>query len=375
MAVAEMTPEAAMQLALREAKKGSGTTFPNPCVGAVVVRGDRVLGRGHTRPVGGAHAEIVALERALKRHGPAALRGASLATTLEPCCHKGRTGPCSTAIVEAGIARVHVGVRDPHPFVAGGGLRRLKQAGIEVDVGVREPECREQLRGFLSVCERGRPWLVLKLASSLDGRIATASGASRWITGERSRAFVHRLRRSSDAVMVGSGTALADDPALTARRGDQLWRAPVRVLVDGSLRVPASAQLYTQAEGEAWVVCARGARGQTARKRAGARVLEVARANRGRQLNLRAALRKLGRAGLTQVLCEGGGHLAAALLRAKLVDEIHWLLAPSLIGGDGRAALGPLALTRLPGADSLSAVEVRRLGEDVHVHALVGGAR
>jgi diaminohydroxyphosphoribosylaminopyrimidine deaminase/5-amino-6-(5-phosphoribosylamino)uracil reductase len=368
-----MTPEAAMRLALREAKKGAGTTFPNPCVGAVVIRGETVLGRGHTRPVGGAHAEIVAIERATRRHGAAALRGATLASTLEPCCHTGRTGPCSAAIVEAGISRVYVGFRDPHPYVAGGGLRRLKRAGVQVDVGVLEAECREQLRGFLSVCDRGRPWVVLKLASSLDGRIATASGESRWITGERSRAFVHRLRKGCDAVMVGSGTALADDPALTARRGEKLLRAPVRVLVDGSLRVPTRAQLYQREEGEAWVLCARGARGLAARERVAARVIEVSR--KSGHLDLRAGLRKLGKAGLTQVLCEGGGQLAAALLRAKLVDEIHWMLAPTLIGGDGRTALGPLALQKLASATSLESISVKRLGEDVHIHGRTSNAR
>jgi diaminohydroxyphosphoribosylaminopyrimidine deaminase/5-amino-6-(5-phosphoribosylamino)uracil reductase len=368
-----MMPEAAMRLALREAAKGAGTTFPNPCVGAVVFRGDTVLGRGFTRPPGGAHAEVVALERAVKRHGAAAVRGASLAVTLEPCCHTGRTGPCTEAVLEAGIARVLIGVRDPHPLVAGGGLRRLKRAGLKTEVGVLEAECRRQLSGFISACERGRPWVVLKLASTLDGRIATASGESRWITGERSRAFVHALRKSNDAVMVGSGTALADDPALTARRGDRLLRAPVRVLVDGSLRVPTRSQLFHQTDGEAWVLCARGARGIAARQRVGARTFELGR--RDGHLDLRQGLRKLGKAGLTSVLCEGGGELAAALLRARLVDEIHWMLAPKLIGGDGRAALGPLMLGKLAGATSLGDVAVRRLGEDVHIHALVGNAR
>lgn len=368
-----MNSEAAMRLALREAKKGAGTTFPNPCVGAVIVRGETVLGRGHTRPVGGAHAEIVAIERATRRHGAAALRGATLATTLEPCCHAGRTGPCSDAIRKAGISRVYVGVRDPHPFVAGGGIRRLKRAGVKTEVGVLEGECREQLRGFLSVCERGRPWVVLKLASSLDGRIATANGESRWITGERSRAFVHRLRKDCDAVMVGSGTALADDPALTARRGEKFLRAPVRVLVDGSLRVPTRSQLFQQPKGEAWVLCARGARGASAREAVGARIFEVTR--RSGHLDLRAGLKKLAKAGLTQVLCEGGGQLAAALLRAQLVDEIHWMLAPTLIGGDGRAALGPLALKQLAAATSLERLSVKRLGEDLHLHGWTSNAR
>jgi diaminohydroxyphosphoribosylaminopyrimidine deaminase/5-amino-6-(5-phosphoribosylamino)uracil reductase len=368
-----MTPEAAMRLALREARRGRGRTFPNPCVGAVVVAGDRVLGRGHSRPAGGAHAEVVALERARRRAGAAAVRRAILAVTLEPCCHHGRTGPCTDAILEAGVRRVWVGVRDPHPLVGGGGLRALADADVALRVGVLEAECRDHHRGFLSVCERGRPWVVLKLASTLDGRIATASGESRWITGERSRAFVHALRAVSDAVLVGSETALADDPALTARRGDRVVHAPVRVLVDSRLRVPLSARLYREPLGEAWVLCARGARGRRTRERAGARVLEVRRS--GDRLDLRAGLERLAREGLTQVLVEGGGTLAAGLLRSDAVDEIHWMLAPKLIGGDGRPALGPLGLRRLAEARRLEGVEVRRRGEDVHIRARVADAR
>ena len=276
-----MTPEAAMRLALAQARRARGRSFPNPPVGAVVYRGDRVLGRGYTRPVGGPHAEVVAIERALRRHGARAVRGASLAVTLEPCCHVGRTAPCAELVVQAGLRRVVVGHIDPHRLVAGRGVRRLRREGAQVRVGVLEAECREQHRGFLSVCERGRPFVILKLASSLDGRIATASGESRWITGPEARAAVHRLRERVDAVMVGSGTALADDPELTARRAGRLVHAPVRVLVDSGLRVPPAAKLHRGEAGRSWVLCARraaclsaartgGERGPAAR-RAGAR--------------------------------------------------------------------------------------------------------
>lgn len=368
-----MKPEAAMRLALHDARKGQGRSFPNPSVGAVVVRGDRVLGRGHSQPAGGDHAERVAIEQARRRVGEASLRRASLAVTLEPCCHQGRTGPCTELIAQSGIPRVWVGLRDPHPLVSGGGLRRLRRAGLVLRTGVLEAACREHHCGFLSVCERGRPWVVLKLASTLDGRIATASGDSRWITGERSRAFVHDLRARSDAIMVGAGTALADDPALTARRGGRIRHAPVRVLVDSRLRVPAGARLYRERRGEAWVLCARGARGRRAREQGGARVLEVRR--RGRHLDLRAALERLAREGLTQLLVEGGGELAAALLRSDCVDEIHWMLAPRLIGGDGLPALGALGLGRLAEARRFEAVEHRRRGDDLHVTARIVGAR
>ncbi|MGI9591846.1 MAG: bifunctional diaminohydroxyphosphoribosylaminopyrimidine deaminase/5-amino-6-(5-phosphoribosylamino)uracil reductase RibD, partial [Myxococcota bacterium] len=249
-----MKPEAAMRMALAQARRARGKSFPNPPVGAVVYRGDRLLGRGYTRPAGGPHAEVVALERATRRHGARAVRGAAVAVTLEPCSHHGRTPPCADRLVQAGIARVVVGHRDPHREVSGRGLRRLRRAGVEVAVGVLADACREQHRGFLCVCEQGRPFVSLKLASSLDGRIATASGESRWITGPRSRERVHRLREAVDAVMVGSGTARADDPALTARRSGRVVHAPVRLLVDSRLRIPVSARLHGGAEGQSWVL-------------------------------------------------------------------------------------------------------------------------
>ena len=361
--------ERMMRLALRAAARGAGRTHPNPSVGAVVFRGDRILARGTTRPPGGPHAEIVAMDRARSRHGERALRGASLAVTLEPCSFQGRTGPCADAILDAGLSRVVVGCRDPHPRVAGRGLRKLRAKGVEVVTGVLGADCRHQHRGFLSVHERGRPWVELKLATSLDGRIATASGESRWITGESARALVHRLRDASDAVMVGSGTALADDPALDVRRGDRVIRRPIRVLVDGGLRVPTSRRLLADAAREGtWIVCRAGVRGVSSRRARVGRVLEVP-ATRDGRVDLARALASLAAEGLTRVLVEGGGGLAAALLRAGLVDEVHWMLAPILIGGDGRPALGPLGLERLSAAVDLDPARVSRRGRDLYVHA------
>lgn len=362
---------AMMRRALRAAARGDGLTHPNPSVGAVVYRGERILGVGTTRPPGGAHAEIVALERARRRFGSASLRGASLAVTLEPCNFTGRTGPCSEAILAAGIARVVAGCRDPHPRVAGGGFARLRRAGVEVVIGVLEEACREQHRGFLSVCVRGRPFVTLKLAATLDGRIATASGESRWITGEKSRARVHRLRGASDAVLVGSNTVLADDPELTARRGERVLRTPIRVLVDGRLRVPASARIFArEGLGDTWIVCAEGARGIASARERADRVIAVPRIAGG-MLDLRAAFAALAQAGLTTVLVEGGGRLAAALLRADLVDEVHWFLAPRLIGEEGRPALGALGLAALAEAWSLDSMRVERCGADLHLSGRV----
>jgi diaminohydroxyphosphoribosylaminopyrimidine deaminase/5-amino-6-(5-phosphoribosylamino)uracil reductase len=368
-----MTPEEAMRRALAEARRGLGRTFPNPSVGAVLFRRSGVLGVGHTQPPPGPHAEVVALQ-ASRRRSARSLRGASVAVTLEPCCFSGRTGPCTEALIEAGVARVYVGCRDPHPRVAGRGMRRLRAAGIEVQTGVLEEECRELHRGFFSLWGRNRPFVTLKLATSLDARIATASGESRWITGSPARGFVHRLRARADAVMVGSGTALADDPALTARRGDDIVHRPVRVLVDSRLRVPTSAALYQGVPERRTVVLARaGARGLAVRRRAGTEVLEVR--ARGAYLDLADGLRKLADAGLTTLLVEGGGMLAAALLRAKLVDEIHWLQAPILLGGDARPALGALELSRLRDAVVLPDAARRSLGQDLHWKARLGADR
>ncbi len=370
-----MKPEEAMRKALLRARRVVGRTFPNPAVGAVIFKGKTILGSGATRPPGGSHAEVVALERARRRFGSARLRGATMAVTLEPCSFTGRTGPCTEAILEAGIARVIVGCRDPHPRVSGRGLRQLEVAGVEVTQGVLETACREHHRGFFSVCDRGRPYVTLKLASTLDGRIATAGGESRWITGPAARETVHSMRSRHDAVMVGSKTALVDDPELSARKGDRVVHRPVRILVDSRLRVGARAKLYKGllARGEepaasrTWVLTSRGARRKKAIAATGARILEVAR--RGAHLDLARAFEVLGEQGLTSVLVEGGGQLAAALLRAGLVDEIHWFQAPMLLGGDARPALGALEIGRLRDRIELEDLKVSRVGGDLHFQA------
>lgn len=364
-----MTPESAMRRALRAARRVEGRTYPNPPVGAICFRGELVLGTGATRPVGGAHAEIVAIGRARRRHGAKQLRGASMAVTLEPCCKHGRTGPCTEAIVASGIRRVFVGHADPHPGVAGSGIRRLRRAGIDVRVGVLGAQCRTQHRGFLSVCERGRPFLLLKLASSLDGRIATSSGESRWITGPESLAAVHRLRSRMDAILVGSRTALADDPELTARRDARIVQRPIRIVVDSRLRVPATARLHRQDLGPSWALCGPGvaARRRGRLEAQGVRLLEVP--LRDGKLDLKRAVSKLAREGLTQILVEGGGELAAALLNARLVDELHWFAAPRLLGGDGRPSLGALGLATLARTPTLEpgVSRVSRMGSDVYI--------
>jgi len=365
-------PVRAMRLALAQARRASGRTWPNPPVGAVVVRGGRVLGRGYTRPPGGPHAEIVALADARRRHGAAALRGATLVVTLEPCCFTGRTPPCTEAIVAAGIARVVVGDRDVDPRACGRGYRRLRAAGVEVVTGVLEGACRAHHCGFASRVERGRPDVALKLAATLDGRIATRAGASRWITGEAARARVHALRARADAVAVGSGTARADDPELTARRGGRVVHRPVRVVFDSALTLPLASRLVRGPDPErTWVLASRGAPAgrRRALEAAGVRVFLVPR--RGAHLDLGRALARLGREGLNTLLVEGGGGLAAALLRAGLVDELHWFAAPALLGGDARPAVGPLGIGALDARVALAAPQVSRLGADLYIRGRI----
>jgi diaminohydroxyphosphoribosylaminopyrimidine deaminase/5-amino-6-(5-phosphoribosylamino)uracil reductase len=366
-----MSPEQAMRRALALARRASGRTHPNPPVGAVVVRGDRILGRGFTHPPGGPHAEVVAIEDARRRHGPAALRGATLAVTLEPCCTAGRTPPCTEAVIASGVARVWVGQRDPHPAVDGRGLRRLRAAGLAVRAGVLEDDCRAQHRGFVSVVERGRPWVALKLAATLDGRIATARGESRWVTGEAARALVHRLRARVDAVAVGSSSARRDDPELTARRGARVLHRPVRVVFDSALSLPLASRLVRARDPERTLVV--GTAGAPAARRrslarAGVRVLLAPR--RGGRVDLRRALERLAGEGITEMLVEGGGELAGALLREGLIDEVHWFVAPSFFGADGRPALGPLGVGGAAERFALApgSVRVRRVGEDVYIH-------
>jgi diaminohydroxyphosphoribosylaminopyrimidine deaminase/5-amino-6-(5-phosphoribosylamino)uracil reductase len=349
-----------MREALRLAARARGRTAPNPPVGAVVVRGrTRIAGGLHTG-LGTPHAEARALAKAGAR-----ARGATLYITLEPCADWGRTPPCVEAVLESGVRRVVCGMIDPDPCTRGKSFARLRRRGIEVLVGVEEDACQQLLRGFTSRVERGRPYTHLKLAGSLDGRIATHLGESRWITGPQARRHVHELRRRVDAIAVGSQTVLADDPELTARDGSRVVHRPRRVVVDSKLRTPLSARLL-QRDG---AVLLAGTDAPAARRKrlegAGAEV--VACRSRDGHLDLRAAWRKLGALGMNELLVEGGGGLGAALLRARLVDRLHLFLAPALIGGDGRALLGPLGVDRLNQALRARTFSVRRVGGDVLV--------
>ncbi len=318
-----------MRHALALARRGLGNVWPNPAVGCVLLRDGAVVGRGWTQPGGRPHAEVMALAQA----GEAA-RGATAYVTLEPCAHHGKTPPCAEALVRAGVARVVTALTDPDPRVAGRGHAILRAAGIDVTEGICEAEARAVQRGFLSRIQRGRPMLTLKLGASFDGRIATASGESQWITGAEARRHVHALRLGHDAVMVGGETARADRPGLNVR-GFGPVRQPVRIVVS-SRPLPDLTDEGPE-HGPLWQLA-------------------------GRPEDVMA---ELGARGLTRVLCEGGGVLAASLLRAGLVDQLIGYSAGVVLGGDGRAGIGALGLGRLADAPRFRLAETRRIGPDV----------
>lgn len=349
-----------MALALALGRRGMGRVWPNPAVGCVLVREGRIVGRGWTADGGRPHAETVALAQA-----GAAARGATAYVTLEPCAHHGRTPPCAEALVAAGVARVVVAADDPDPRVAGRGLARLQAAGIVVETGVCAAEARADHAGFLSRVTAGRPVVTLKLATSLDGRIATASGESQWITGPEARRAVHMMRARHDAVMVGAGTARADDPALTVR-GLGIERQPVRVVVSRRLDLPRGGLLARSARTVPLWLChgSDADPGAVAEWEAlGATCLACA--TEGRQVAPAAALAALGRAGLTRVFCEGGGALAASLLGAGLVERIALFSAGLAIGAEGRPALAAMGLDRLSEAPRFALRDARALGPDL----------
>jgi len=348
-----------MRLALRQGRLGLGRTSPNPPVGAVVIRGGTVVGRGYHRRAGENHAEIEALRAAGRR-----AHGATLYVTLEPCNHHGRTPPCTEAVIAAGIQRVVIASIDPNPRVAGGGAERLRAAGLQVESGVLEAEGNELIVYFRKLITASSPFVTLKLAASLDGRIATADGQSRWITGEASRRHVHKLRDIHDAVLVGAETVIHDDPELTCRRRG--GRNPLRVVVDGRLRLPLKAKLVTSARETPTLVFAGRAADPTkvARLRA-AGVEVVLLPERNGLLSWARILAVLGKRGIASVLVEGGAQVAAALLVGRRVDRLNLFLAPKLIGGDGRPVLGSLGVRRLREALAVGPIEVRRFAQDL----------
>lgn len=353
-----------MKIALELAARAAGRTAPNPMVGAVVVKDGKVVGQGYHARAGTPHAEIHALGEA---GGEA--RGATLYVTLEPCCHHGKTGPCTEAVIEAGISRVVAAMTDPNPLVAGKGLERLREAGIEVVSGLLEEEARSLNEVFVKYITTRRPFVVLKAAMTLDGKIATRSGDSRWITGAPAREYVHRLRDRYDAILVGVNTVLADNPSLTTRLPGGDGRDPVRIVLDSAARTPPGARIITQ-DSRAPVIIAvtAGAPGERVKalEEAGARVI-IQNQKHGR-VDIPALLRALASMDITSLLVEGGGQVHASFLESGAADKVVWFIAPKLIGGV--SAPGPVSgrgVELLAEAIRVERVNVKSFGDDICV--------
>jgi diaminohydroxyphosphoribosylaminopyrimidine deaminase / 5-amino-6-(5-phosphoribosylamino)uracil reductase len=355
--------EQMMRRALELAELGRYTTHPNPRVGCVVVQGERVVGEGWHRKWGEAHAEPIALRAAGK-----AAQGATVYVTLEPHSYQGRTPPCTEALIRAGVNRVVCGAIDPNPKVAGNGLALLKQAGITVEQGLLESEAHELNRGFDKRMRSGLPRLIIKIAASLDGRIALANGASRWITGESARAEVHRLRAQSSAVLTGIDTVLADDPQLTVRDTsiDLAGRMPLRVVLDSQLRIPSTARLLRESGDTLVFTNAAAERMERAQhlRAAGAQIFPVASEAEGR-LDIDAVLRELGTRLCNDVLVEAGPTLSGYLIEHELVDELIVFIAPKLLGPDAKAMLQLPMLSSLDRVPQLVLNDMQRFGEDL----------
>jgi diaminohydroxyphosphoribosylaminopyrimidine deaminase / 5-amino-6-(5-phosphoribosylamino)uracil reductase len=349
-----------MALALTLGRRGLGRTGPNPAVGAVIVKNGLIVGRGWTQPGGRPHAEVEALRRA-----GAAARGATLYVTLEPCSHYGKSPPCADAVIAAGIARVVSALEDPNPEVAGAGHARLRAAGVAVDVGLGAEEARRDHAGHIRRMRDGRPHMLLKLAASADGKAGAAGRKPVAITGERVRERVHLLRAESDAIMVGIGTALADDPILTCRLPGMAGYSPLRVVLDSMLRLPTGSRLVRSArQVPLWVVTAAQAPSAAAAalEAAGVTVLFVPRAD-GR-LDLPAVLRLLAERGVSRLMVEAGPILAAALLAADFVDEVALFRSDKVVGPDGIDALEGMPLTALGRSPHLASIRREIIGED-----------
>ena len=361
-----------MAQALSLAELALGSVSPNPAVGAVIVKGNRVVGKGYTQPPGGPHAEVVALKEAGAR-----AKGATLYATLEPCCHYGRTPPCTQAIIEAGIVAVHAAMLDPNPIINGKGMRELEEAGIEVNLGEHKEKAGEIVEAYAHYITTGVPFVTAKFAMSLDGKIATRTGDSKWISSDESRRYVHYLRYVSDAIMVGVNTVLTDDPQLTVRccsHGGQTHKQPLRVVVDANARTPLTAKVFAEPGS---VLMAVGEETppalQRAYRNAGAEVVALP-ARRG-MIDLKALLRALAERQVTGVLVEGGGTLLGSLFDEKLVDKVIAFVAPIVIGGkQAKTAVAGKGAGTVLDSTKLERVRTQSINGDVMVSGYTGAA-
>ncbi|MDO8525043.1 MAG: bifunctional diaminohydroxyphosphoribosylaminopyrimidine deaminase/5-amino-6-(5-phosphoribosylamino)uracil reductase RibD [Candidatus Omnitrophota bacterium] len=342
-----------IKIALGLASKAKGMTSPNPCVGAVVVKGGRIIGRGYHRFAGGPHAEIYALRQAGKR-----AKGATLYVSLEPCSHYGRTPPCTDAIIGSGIKRVVSAMKDPNPINNGKGLRVLRNNGIKTDVGVLETEARNLNEDFIKYITRRMPFVVVKVAQTMDGKIATRTGDSKWITGEKARRFVHELRSEVDAIMVGAGTVLKDDPSLTVRlkgrvplqRGRKV-KQPLRIILAGRSKIPSAARIFNTKGGGVIIV--------TTKEKSG-------------RVDIKSLLKELARREITSVMIEGGGETIASAFEAGVVDKVYFFIAPKVIGGRGApTSVEGEGIEKAGKAIRLGKVSSRKIDDDLLIEGYV----
>jgi diaminohydroxyphosphoribosylaminopyrimidine deaminase/5-amino-6-(5-phosphoribosylamino)uracil reductase len=356
-----LTDREYMELALTIARSTRGRTWPNPMVGAVVVNDGNIVGMGAHLRAGTPHAEVHALEMA----GEAA-RGGTLYVTLEPCSHYGRTPPCADRVIESGVKRVVIAMLDPNPRVSGRGVERLRNAGIEIEVGLCEEEARQMNEVFVHYITTRRPFVIMKTAMTLDGKIATASGDSRWVTGDLARLEVHRLRDRVDAILVGIGTVLADDPELTTRLPEG-GKNPLRVIVDTSLRIPDEARVLDTKTARTVIACGEDADDSRERmlREKGVEIIRMPVVDG--KVNLKALMEELGRREIASILVEGGAEINGSLLSAGLIDQVMTFIAPKLIGGTGPTPIGGKGFSRMQDALELERVRVKRFGEDVAV--------
>jgi diaminohydroxyphosphoribosylaminopyrimidine deaminase/5-amino-6-(5-phosphoribosylamino)uracil reductase len=360
-----------MGIALSEARRGTGRTSPNPAVGAVVVKSGRVVSRGYHRRAGAPHAEVVAIERAGAR-----ARGSDLYVTLEPCDHYGRTPPCSLAILRAGIRRVICASSDPFPLARGRGIARLRRAGVPVLTGVLREEADRINRPYFKYIRTGLPWVTLKAAITLDGKIATASGDSRWVSSKKSRASLHQLRDQVDAILIGANTARQDNPQLTTRLPGGGGRDPVRVVLDSRLQLPRSLRVFRSGSKSKTILAT--LRSTRARKAKALSILGVevwSVEPRFNQVWLRELMSRLAKSGLLHVMAEGGSQVFASLIRERLADELVLFIAPKLVGGGGISWTGDLRTDRMAKALKLKQLSIEPSGEDVLLRSLLPWAR
>jgi diaminohydroxyphosphoribosylaminopyrimidine deaminase/5-amino-6-(5-phosphoribosylamino)uracil reductase len=358
-----------MDLALRLALKGYGTTSPNPLVGAVVVVNGRIIGRGEHHVAGGEHAEVIALKAAKRK-----AKGATLYVTLEPCCHYGKTPPCTDRIISAGIKRVVIAVQDPNPLVNGKGIKRLRNAGIKVVVGSREEVAKKVNEAFFKYIQTGLPFVTLKLGMSLDGKLATRNGESKWITNEESRLYVHQLRAGVDAILVGKNTVINDNPELTVRLPGFQGKQPKRFILDTQARVPLSARIFQarfEPKNTILVTTKKAAKNSIKRyARAGIPVWILPVVQQG--INLRRLMQKLGKEQVQSVLVEGGATIAWSCLAAGIIDKVIFFLAPKLIGGQqAPSAIGGKGFAKLSDAIQLTDLSIKRIGSDIKIEGYI----